>query len=151
MSDKQISEWDDSVTWSGLAAPSGWHIIDRAEDGLLWQRLHGEAIKVMESTSVKPDGRTWLHVSVSKPSKSKMPTYEDIQTMRRLFIGENRESYMIFPTQDRYININPVLHLFACLDQPEGVLPRMEGETNVPEEAEVAGVPVIAYRRQRSV
>lgn len=147
---KLVSEWDNSKTWSGLPAPSGWRIVERADDGLLWQRLYGEAIKVMESTSVKSDGRAWLHVSVSKPSK-KMPTYEDIQTMRRLFIGEHRESYMIFPTQDRYINIYPVLHLFTCLDQPEGVLPRMEGETDVPEEVEVAGVPVMGYRRQRSV
>jgi hypothetical protein len=109
----KTSIYDNSKTWSGLEAPEDWHIVERRPDGLLWQRLTGEAIKVMESTSMKADGKLWLHVSVSKPSKTKMPTYDDIQVMRRLFIGEHRESYMVFPTKDRYIDINPVLHLFA--------------------------------------
>jgi hypothetical protein len=122
-----INEYDDTKTWSGLEAPRGWHIVERGGDGLKWQRMFGEAITVIESTSVK-DGRTWLHVSVAKPSPKKMPTYEDLQTARRLFIGEDREAYMVFPTKDRYVNFFPVLHLFCCLDKPEGVLPRFEGE-----------------------
>lgn len=113
-------------TWSGLPAPANWHIIEQAHDGLMWQRLNGEALKVMESTSVSSDGRTWLHVSVSKPNR-KTPSYDDIQMLRKLFIGENRECYHIFPTKDRYVNINPVLHLFCCLSSPEGVLPQFEG------------------------
>ncbi len=119
-------ELDSTKTWSGLPAPANWHIIERRQDGLMWQRLTGEAIKVIESSKVEPDGRLWLHVSVSKPKK-KMPTYEDLQTARKLFIGEHRECYQIFPTGDRYININPVLHLWCCLSLPEGVLPRFEG------------------------
>jgi hypothetical protein len=118
------TEYDDSRTCSGLPAPENWHIIERREDGLMWQRLQGEAIKVIESIGVH-DGLTWLHVSVSKPSR-KMPTYEDIQTMRKLFVGEHRECYQVFPTSDRYVDFNPVLHLWACLDKPEGYLPHFE-------------------------
>jgi hypothetical protein len=121
---------DTSKTFSGLPAPSYWHIIEWADDGLMWERLTGERITVIESI-VEKDGQTWLHVSVAKPVKrngqKKMPTYDDVQEMRRLFIGEEREAYMIFPTKDRYVNINPVLHLWTCLDHPEGVLPRFEG------------------------
>lgn len=74
------------------------------------------------------DGRNWLHVSVSRPN-GKMPSYEDLALIRKLFIGEDRECYMIFPTKERYVNINAnVLHLYCCLDQPDGVLPHMEGE-----------------------
>jgi hypothetical protein len=124
---KVTTEYDDSKTFSGLPAPEGWHIIDRRNDGFMWQRLFGEAIKVIESVAVEKDDRRWLHVSVSKPKKTKMPTYEDIQTARKLFIGEHRECYQVFPTADRYVNVNPVLHLFCCLDQPEGVLPPFEG------------------------
>lgn len=126
MVEKNVMERDDSTTWSGLPAPSMWHVIERRADGLMWQRLTGEALKVIESSKVESDGRTWLHVSVSKPTK-KMPTYEDIQTARILFIGEHRECYHVFPTKDRYVNINPVLHLWTCLDAPGGVLPHFEG------------------------
>jgi len=120
---------DDSKTVSGLDAPRGWHVIERREDGLMWQRLSGEAIKVIESTKVEADGRRWLHVSVSKPN-GKMPSYEDIQTLRKLFIGEHRECYHVFPTKDRYVNFFNVLHLWTCLDAPEGVLPHFEGVVN---------------------
>jgi len=95
----------------------------------MWQRLSGEAIKVIESTNIEADGRRWLHVSVSKPN-GKMPSYEDIQTLRKLFIGEHRECYHVFPTKDRYVNFFNVLHLWTCLDAPSGVLPHFEGVVN---------------------
>jgi hypothetical protein len=130
---KQTIEIDDSTTVSGLPAPFGWVCLytRRDEDGIYgraWERTTGQAIRVVESLYTRPeDGYTWLHVSVSKPNR-KLPTWEDVQVMRACFVGEHRESYMIFPTQDRYVNIHPgVLHLYCCLDQPEGVLPRMEG------------------------
>ncbi len=131
---KTTVEYDDSTTVSGLPAPDGWACIERKRDengiyGRFWVRTTGEAIRVIESVYTRPDDdRTWLHVSVSKPAR-KMPTWDDIQTMRRCFVGEKRESYMVFPTEDRYINIHPgVLHLYCCLDQPQGVLPHFEGE-----------------------
>jgi hypothetical protein len=126
-------EIDDSQTVSGLPAPIGWVCIDRKRDadgifGRFWTRTTGEAIRVIESVYTRPDGTRWLHVSVSKPNR-KMPTWEDVQAMRRCFVSEERESYMIFPTKERYVNIHPgVLHLYCCVDQPDGVLPHMEGE-----------------------
>lgn len=123
-------EIDTTMTWGGLPAPRDWHAIDIREDGAMWERLVGQRIKVIESVSIESDGRKWLHVSVSKPSR-KMPTYEDIQEARKWFVGEHRECYQVFPTKDRYININPVLHLWACLDEPDGVLPHFEGMANI--------------------
>ena len=125
-----ITEWDDSKTYSELEAPVGWHVVERREDGLMWERLVGQKITVIEDITVKADGYKWLHVSVAKPNK-KMPTYEDLQEARRLFIGEDRESYMVFPTQDRYVNLGNVLHLWCCLDYPDGVLPRFEGKVTL--------------------
>ena len=130
---KTTIEYDDSTTVSGLPAPAGWLCLERKHDedgiyGRVWVRTQGEAIRVIESTCLRADGCMWLHVSVSKPNR-KMPTWEDVQVMRKYFVGEHRESYMVFPTQDRYVNIHPgVLHLYSCLDQPEGVLPHFEGE-----------------------
>lgn len=130
---QEMIEIDDSITVSGLPAPTGWVCIQRKrdKDGIFfraWERTTGQAIRVIESIYTRENGQIWLHVSVSKPNR-KLPTWEDIKAMRTYFIGEDRESYMIFPTQDRYVNIHPgVLHLYCCLDQPEGVLPHMEGE-----------------------
>jgi hypothetical protein len=122
---KTVTERDTTKTCSGLPAPDGWHVLEPWGDGLVWQRLTGQAIKVIEDISVKADGKQWLHVSISKPNK-KMPTYDDIQVARKLFIGEHRECYQIIPTQDRYVNFFNVLHLWCCLDAPDGVLPHME-------------------------
>ncbi|SRR6266516_5700595 len=125
--------YDTTKTVSGLPSPHGWYVLDRKGDtegtyGMAWRRVTGEALTVIESIAPKEDGHNWLHVSLSKPNK-KMPTYEDIQTLRKLFIGEDRECYMIFPTKERYVNIHPgVVHLYCCLDQSEGVLPHMEGK-----------------------
>lgn len=147
----KVTEHDETKTWSGLPAPEYWHIVDRKGDGLMWERMRGEKITVIESTKTDSDGRMWLHVSVAKPTKKKLPTYEDLQTARKLFISEDRECYQIFPTKEHYVNINPVLHLWCCLDTPEGVLPRFDGIAHVPTQSEVMGVPVVVYKEQRSV
>jgi hypothetical protein len=135
-STKQTIEVDDTLTVSGLDAPRGWicEQRNRDEDGVVhfrvWRRTTGEAISVVESIYNRPDdnGRLWLHVSVSKPGGKKVPTWDDLQTLRRLFVGEDRECYLIFPPKDRYVNLHNVLHLYCCLDAPRGVLPQMEGE-----------------------
>lgn len=127
---KETNVIEDSKTFSGLPAPDYWSVTDRRPDGLMWQRTQGEAIKIIESIAIEKDGKRWLHVSVSKPSKAKMPTYEDIQVMRKLFVGEHRECYMVFPPAERYVNINPVLHLWTCLDEEKGVLPQFDGVVN---------------------
>jgi len=135
---KNILEWDSSKTASGLPAPQNWHIVDfihrwdKPEErcGYFWERMIGQRLKVMEDVTVKSDGKRWLHVSVSKPN-GKMPTYEDVQEVRRLFISEDRECYQVFPTKDRYVNFHNVLHLWSCLDQPGGVLPHFEEEINL--------------------
>lgn len=130
---KTIVERDTSKTWSGLEAPIGWYIADTIHSheephpicGYFWERLSGQRIAVMEDVSIKADGKRWLHVSVSKPNR-KMPTYEDIQEVRRLFVGEHRECYQVFPTSDRYVDFYHVLHLWCNLDEPDGVLPHFE-------------------------
>jgi hypothetical protein len=114
------------TTISGLPAPRGWSNTHPWGDGLVWERMTGQCLRVIEDIEVKADGRKWLHVSCSTPNK-KMPTYDDLQHVRKAFIGEHRECYQVFPTKDRYVDIHNVLHLWSCLDAPEGVLPHFEG------------------------
>src|SRR2546430_1391268 len=126
-------EIDHTKTWSGLPAPLDWHIIDgiyphgrpdKPRCGHVWERMVGHSLRVWEDTEIKPDGKLWLHISVSKRNK-KMPQWEDLETVRKLFIGD-RECYQIFPTEERYVNLGNVLHLWCCLSEPNGVLPHFE-------------------------
>ncbi len=123
------TEYDDSKTWSGLPAPDGWMIVERRADGLMWVRTVSNPISVIEDITVKEDGKHWLHVSVARQGKHKnqLPTYEEINLIRKLFIGDHRECYHIFPPKERWVNFSNVLHLWCCLDQPDGVLPHFEG------------------------
>lgn len=124
----QVTEITSSHTVSGLPAPAGWHTVPWPGSGFMWERLFGSRISVIEDVSAKADGRNWLHVSVGAP-KNRLPSYEELQAARKAFIG-NRESYMVFPTEERYVNIGNVLHLWCCLSSPEGVLPHFEGVVN---------------------
>jgi hypothetical protein len=129
---KQETFFDISKTVSGLPAPEGWYCVKRESNaqgiyGCIWERLFGERLRVIESISQRSDGRDWLHVSISKQNR-KLPTHEHLLLLRNLFVGEHRECYQIFPTQERYVNIHPgVLHLYCCLNVPTGVLPQFEG------------------------
>jgi len=116
----------DSHTWSGLPAPFGWHVIQRKEHGLMWERVVGERLTVWEDVSVKRDGKNWLHVSVAKSNPKKRPSYDDLHVVRLAFIGEDRECYQKFPPKARYVSFTETLHLWCCLDEPEGVLPAFE-------------------------
>lgn len=61
------------------------------------------------------DDREWLHISFSR--KSRIPSYEDIQRVRRDFIGEDKKCFMVFPKKEHYVNIHPYcLHLWYCED-----------------------------------
>jgi hypothetical protein len=49
-----------------------------------------------------------------------------MKTVKRTFIGDDREAYQVFPPIDRYVNIHPnVLHLFC--DPAGPVLPDFTG------------------------
>lgn len=77
---------------------------------------------VLYSESKQDDGRWWVHVSASRRD-TKVPTWEQLVEAKDLFIGD-AEAYVVFPPRARYVNQTPgVLHVFACRDEPDGVLP----------------------------
>lgn len=79
-----------------------------------------EAMRVIETRTTAYDGKEWLHVSVSRPSK--MPSYDDLKAVKQLFIGDDRYAYQVFPPLAKHVNIhNYCIHLFCCLEGP--VLP----------------------------
>lgn len=97
--------------------PPGWQIV---EDGrhLLWPGVACQAIDglcVIASVDVKRDNKAWLHVSMSR--KSRLPSYEDMARVKRLFIGDESTAYQIFPPANEHVNTHEFcLHLWCCID-----------------------------------
>ena len=103
-----------------------WQLIDRREDGAAYDHSFLK-LRVIESWHDTRDGRTWLHVSLSRADR--IPSYEDISTVKRVFIGEDHEAYQVFPPLERDVNIHPnVLYLWCDPDGP--VLPDFTGMIN---------------------
>lgn len=87
-------------------------MIKEAADGYAYQTLNG--LFVIQSEAVEADGNVWLHTSFSR--KSRMPTYEDMAMVKRIFIGDGQKAVMVFPDKAHHVNIHPFcLHFFTPL------------------------------------
>lgn len=85
-------------------------IYKEAEDGFMYRGING--LVVIQSVAVEDDGNPWLHTSFSR--KSRMPSYDDMAMIRRIFIPQNKKAVMIFPDKDHHVNIHPFcLHFFT--------------------------------------
>lgn len=107
---------------SSLLQPQGWRLMQDGEDGRGWRSAFGGQATVIESVAREEDGRRWHHVSTARADR--MPTWDEVRAIKEAFIGD-REAYIVFPPKARYVNLHRFcLHLWACLDAPEGaVLP----------------------------
>lgn len=115
-----------------IRLPGTWKVEKRLEDpngvfGVVAVN-HVRGVAVIYSHAEFSDGHEWLHVSVSKRDQT-IPSWEEMMRVKNLFIGEDIEAYQVAPPKDRYVNINDgVLHWWACLGEPRGVLPQFEAE-----------------------
>jgi hypothetical protein len=94
--------------------PPGWRQCAREADGVAY---YGRAsgLAVIFSVGVEPDGRRWLHLSVSR--RSRIPSWHDLRLAKDVFLGPDRAAYQVLPRESEYVNHNPfVLHLWSCLD-----------------------------------
>lgn len=67
--------------------------------------IHGDRdLKVMASISVREDGKTWLHVSMSR--KKRVPSYKDMQKIKAVFVGLDNYAYEVFPPAKFHVNIH---------------------------------------------
>lgn len=72
---------------------------------------------VMASVGIMQDNREWLHVSFSR--QSKMPTYADLQLVKREFFGKDKKAIMVFPEEENYVNVHKYcLHLWYSPENP---------------------------------
>lgn len=94
-----------------VVLPAMWREIRRTIDGAAYQAA---GLRVIASVARELDGRLWLHVSCSRGSR--IPDWEDLRLVKDTFVGD-RYAYQVFPTREKYVNINPfVLHLWAPLE-----------------------------------
>ncbi len=72
-------------------------------------------LTVICSARPEADGKRWMHVSCSRPSR--LPSWDDLRLVKDTFIGRERKALQVLPPQSEYVNCHPyVLHLWACLD-----------------------------------
>ena len=125
------AEWQESKRrtdeWASVALPNGWiEITDRVirpgdpgEGNRAY--VHRDGRRVIGSVG-QHDGRWWLHVSVSR--EKRIPSYDDLADVKRVFIGDDFQAVQVFPRRERHVNIMPTcLHLWACLDANGDGLP----------------------------
>ncbi len=113
-----MNEVSEPIAVAKQSLPRDWRIVREDDSGRAVER---SGLCVIETVHREGDGRRWHHVSMSRASR--LPSYEDLSLVRRLFIGEDLECYQIFPPRSRYVNRHPFcLHLWRCLDAPAGIV-----------------------------
>lgn len=93
--------------------PSKWRLGAVAGDGasfVAWDRQ-----TVIVSGAVEQDGKRWLHVSTARPDR--LPSYDDMVTVKEMFIGREAHAISVMPPRAEHVNIHVhCLHLWHCLD-----------------------------------
>ena len=74
-------------------------------------------LMVIASCGEYQDEKEWLHISFSR--KSRIPSYKDMQRVKRDFIGEDKKAVFVLPEKENYVNIHKnCLHLFYSKENP---------------------------------
>lgn len=89
----------------------------KGEEGYMWLNQK-KKLSVIGSIGEEQDGRTWLHLSIAHTVNGRLPTYKELQYLKRHWVGPERKAMQIFPPESEHVNIHPdCLHLFACMDE----------------------------------
>lgn len=108
---QEAEDWAQELV-DQIGTPICWHRRDRPV--LAYYKI-GDNLMVLWSARREADGKRWIHVSYSRPSKD--PSWEDTCEVKRTFIGKDRKAISVMPAEAEYVNIHPhCLHLWACLD-----------------------------------
>lgn len=90
----------------------GWKLIATAQDGASLRNDQG--LQVIVSGEFH-DSKAWIHASLSR--RSKMPTYEDLAMVKKVFVGDDKRAFMVLPDAAHHVNLHPFcLHLYCCID-----------------------------------
>lgn len=54
----------------------------------------------------------WVHLSISR--QDRLPSWDDLKGVKKMFLGDHREAVQVLPKAEDYINLHPFcLHLWA--------------------------------------
>ncbi len=85
--------------------------------GLRYQFRWGGALFIAIIEPEEHEGKVWRHLSVSVARPPRVPTWDELGQMKRLFLGDEK-AVMVFPSKAQYVNDHPnVLHLFSGPDE----------------------------------
>ena len=128
LAEMQISSARDVPGWEAPRAPlPEWREVDRdGHDNARYINAQRRLLVIL-LCSIEADGRAWLHLSVSRTAKDRLPTHGEMRLCKETFLGD-REAYAVWPPKARYVNLVEVLHLFALLDE-SAALPDFTGGT----------------------
>lgn len=100
----------------------GQGFVRRPQEGLPYRYVYvkeanvNRRLAVLCTARVELDGQRWIHVSCARPDK--IPTWNDMALVKRVFIGEERKAVQVMPPIAEHVNFHPrCLHLFSCLDR----------------------------------
>lgn len=105
--------------------PRDWWIIQPWGFGYALQHRNG--LRAIIDCSQKSDDRWWVHVSVSRATRT--PSHEDMCLVKTAFLGD-RYAYAVYPPRSQYVNIHQhCLHLWALVSEDDGrALPEFSAE-----------------------
>lgn len=80
---------------------------------------HKSKLYVIASVDDLQDGQgnesKWVHLSVSR--KDRLPSWDDLKGVKKMFLGDDKEAVQVFPKQKDYVNLHPYcLHLWAPVE-----------------------------------
>lgn len=113
-----------------LPAPPGWREATLPKppgsDARAFVSTDGGLSAICDTLTI--DGKRWLHVSVSR--RSRTPSFEDLDRARIAFVGDDVPTYHVFPKANEHRNLHPFcLHLWTPLEAdpfPDPLLERAD-------------------------
>lgn len=95
-----------------LALPRNWQSLSLPMQAGKYFVNSLSGLRVLASTDTMEDGSKFLHISCSYPDR--IPSWDDLKTVKDIFIGEDREAFQVLPKAKDYVNLHPYcLHLWA--------------------------------------
>ena len=92
--------------------PSRWEAIRNGQFPQSLFLVEPGGLRVMLTTDVMQDGSRWLHVSVSR--ETKLPSWDDLKTVKDEFVGRANEAIQVLPADRDYVNLHQFcLHLWS--------------------------------------
>jgi hypothetical protein len=95
---------------------SRWKRIGTAAGNSGWLYEERSGLRVIASAEQHPDGKRWIHVSVSR--QDRLPSWDELVAVKELFIGAEREAVQFLPPRSQWVNMHDnCLHIWHSLER----------------------------------